>query len=1253
MLLTLHDASLKKVAYIDNNKQGTLNYYDDTWTRSLETGSSTFEFTVFKKAIQSDTAAIKSYSWLNEKAFVSFEYRGKSYIFNVMTVEENEQTITCYCENLNLELINAYNNPYEATEALSFEAYCRVFGILGDGLLSIGLNEISDKKRKLSWDGQDTKLARLISLARKFEAEIDFEVQLNRDSTIRSFLVNVYHENDDKHQGVGKVRDDLLLTYGKNLTSITRKVDKTGLYTKVRPVGKRTVKNAKDEEVEEPVTIEGLPAFSEKNKDGIEEFYQKGDALYAPIAAQLYPSTFASGDGRSQWIQKDLEVDSDSPSVIRAAGLRNLKKNAYPAISYEVDGFLDVEIGDTVTIYDDGFSPALIVRARVSEQKVSFTNPQSNKTTFANFKALENQISSGLQAAFERLFEASRPYSIKLSTDNGVMFKNHSGQSTVIPTLYRGGKAVIAPVAWHWSMDDDNFIGGSYQVRGIDVETTSVLKVDAVIDDAVVASTELTFTNVNDGVKGDKGNPGQQGEPGQDGASHHLLTTAYRYNQANINIYGRVGYSGTWNVNEATTAIKVGDTVQISVYNTDKMGESWILATVKAIPSNRSVTTTTKGLVDKGEKGDRGSDGIAGRDGVGIRATTITYAGSANGTTAPTSGWSASVPVVSAGNYLWTKTVWTYTDNHTETGYAVSRIGRDGNTGRDGIAGKDGVGIRATAITYASSTNGTTPPSSGWSTSVPSVPDGQYLWTKTVWTYTDNTSETGYSVAKMGQQGPKGDKGDRGERGLQGLQGLQGPKGEQGIAGAKGADGRTQYTHIAYADTITGDGFSQTDQTKAYIGMYQDFNATDSNNPASYRWSKWKGSDGAQGVPGPKGADGRTPYFHVAYAESADGRTGFSLTQTGNKRYMGTYTDFIQADSQDHTKYRWVDMVGTVEVGGRNYLRNANFSNNGQYWEELKNGFSELSFNYDHSRNNRHKPGVHFWHEVTSTTSFYGIQQKFSLLADRGTKLSISLLAAKDACTSGLRVALHHIRQNSIVSQDWKIIPNSDLATAYKKFSFIFTLPNDVDELRLMLFGENGKTADFYVTDVKVELGTTATDFSLSQDDIDQAINSKADQVLTQQQLNALAETTQLHDVELKAKVSMEAFSQLELATKAFIATSQAEQKKAEASLIEAANRIDLLATEFGGMKELKTFIDTYMTNSNEGLIIGKQDGSSTIRVSHDRISMFSAGTEVMYISQGLIHIDNGVFTLTLQIGRFRTEQYHLNADMNVIRYIN
>lgn len=214
----------------------------------------------------------------------------------------------------------------------------------------------------------------------------------------------------------------------------------------------------------------------------------------------------------------------------------------------------------------------------------------------------------------------------------------------------------------------------------------------------------------------------------------------------------------------------------------------------------------------------------------------------------------------------------------------------------------------------------------GWSTDtlVPTQ-SNRYLWKFEYIYYSDGgveiTSPVNLSIAGAnGATGPQGPKGDKGDTGPQGIQGLQGPKGDQGIQGPKGIDGKTQYTHIAYADNAMGGGFSQTDQTKAYIGMYVDFTATDSTDVTKYKWTKWKGSDGAQGIPGPKGEDGKTPYIHFAYASSADGKTGFSLTD-GNQQYQGYYSDYTQADSTDFTKYKWVDRRAGIEVGSNNLLR--------------------------------------------------------------------------------------------------------------------------------------------------------------------------------------------------------------------------------------------------------------------------------------------------------------------------------------------
>ncbi len=152
-----------------------------------------------------------------------------------------------------------------------------------------------------------------------------------------------------------------------------------------------------------------------------------------------------------------------------------------------------------------------------------------------------------------------------------------------------------------------------------------------------------------------------------------------------------------------------------------------------------------------------------------------------------------------------------------------------------------------------------------------------------------------------------------------------GKDGANGIPGKDGKDGKTQYTHLAYANSADGKkDFSVSDGNREYIGMYVDFVEVDSTDPAKYTWSLIKGADGAQGVPGTPGADGKTPYFHIAYANSADGRTGFSVDDSVNKLYIGQYTDYTPNDSTDPTRYSWTKIKGEQGNAGRTYFFQSN-----------------------------------------------------------------------------------------------------------------------------------------------------------------------------------------------------------------------------------------------------------------------------------------------------------------------------------------
>lgn len=211
----------------------------------------------------------------------------------------------------------------------------------------------------------------------------------------------------------------------------------------------------------------------------------------------------------------------------------------------------------------------------------------------------------------------------------------------------------------------------------------------------------------------------------------------------------------------------------------------------------------------------------------------------------------------------------------------------------------------------------------GWSKD-PLVPtqSNRYLWKFEYIYYSDGNFEVTDPV-NISVAGQNGATGPQGPKGPQGIQGLQGPKGDQGIQGPKGEQGKSQYTHIAYADNDRGGGFSQTDQSKRYIGMYQDYTATDSSDPARYHWSKWKGDDGTQGVPGKPGADGRTPYIHFAYANSADGRNNFNTNYFAGALYIGTLTDYTASDSTNYAAYTWSRLKGedgVIESNGENRI---------------------------------------------------------------------------------------------------------------------------------------------------------------------------------------------------------------------------------------------------------------------------------------------------------------------------------------------
>ena len=1023
--------------------------------------------------------------------------------------------------------------------AKSVEWYLQNLELLGFVGLEIGINEIPDRTRTLTFESQNgTKLEQLHSLMNQFDAEFIFRTELNRDGTLKKFVIDIYQRPDENHHGIGKVRGDVTLYYQTGLKGVQVTSDKTQLFNAGYFVGK------------DGLTL-GSVVFEEKNELGQVEFYSFKDSpmVYAPLSADKYPSAMGGANEIDRWTRRDFQTEYADINSLKAYALRTIKQYAYPLMTYTVsvqssfiENYKDINLGDTVKIIDNNFRGGLALEARVSEMIISFDNPTNNSVVFTNFRKLDNKPSSELQQRIDEIVSKSLPYHVEIRTTNGTVFKNGIGRSTVKPVLKQGDKIVDA--TYRFVIDGTiKYSGMTYDMVASEINQPTTLTISAWVDNKEVASEEVTFVNVSDGAQG--------------------------------------------------------------------------------------------------PKGDRGNDGLPGKDGVGIRNTSVVYGLSVSETVPPTD-WSQNPPALIKGQWFWTKTVWNYTDGTSETGYQKTYIAKDGNDGNDGLPGKDGVGIRNTTITYAAGTSGTVAPTSGWSSQVPNVPEGNYLWTKTVWEYTDNTNETGYSVAKMGPQGPKGDRGE---------QGLQGPKGDQGIPGPKGADGRTQYTHIAYADTVSGSGFSQTDVNKPFIGMYQDFNAYDSQNPQDYRWSKWKGSDGKDGIPGKAGADGRTPYVHFAYADSADGQKGFSLTQTGRKRYLGVLTNFFKEDSTNPEDYTWNDTAGSISVGGRNLLVKTNQGTTNWDWLMSDGDKSVEEVKIDGVRAVKLIKGT-----KTANTGWNYIRYNGLLrnLIKPNTKYVLSF-DVKPSIDVTLNAMLARGDWNEQLTD---YIPmNKALANQWTKVSCVLTsketLPDDLNQV-VYLDGMPTTNGNWLVIkNIKLEEGNIPTDWTPAIEDVQDEIDSKADDVLTQAQLNRLNETNSIIKAELAAKASLDTLDQWKQAYQDFVNANNANRAQAEKDLADASARVTKLENDLNDMSERWNFIDSYMSASNEGLVVGKTDNSSSMLFSPSgRISMFSAGHEVMYISQGVIHIENGIFSKTLQIGRYREEQDSINQDRNVIRYV-
>lgn len=464
--------------FLDNEAEEATHYYDDELHEYLKGAASTFFFTSLSNTEVSNSLVVG-----NKLAFV---YNGRDYYLNIMRAERDETEVFVEAYSLSFELLNEQIGEYKSPSAMSFSQYLET--IDPEKTLLLGRNEVTDKKISYEWTGESTLLARLFSLATVFSAEIEFVTNLNENYSLKNITLNVYKEHSDDYQGIGKNQTGYTLRYGVDISGIRKKSDATDLYTSIRLTGK------------DGLSIAEIDKTEYDSKGNIEYRSPKGDPCIRAVQARdRFPSNLMNKNDR--YIARYATYDTDNVNVLYGQALGMLKKNSIPQVEYEVDGYADTGIGDTVSIEDSEYKPTLYLEARVSEQVRSFTNASRNKTIFSNFQEKQSQVSAELLAQMQAMINTNKIYAYSIISSNGVVFKNNIGETTLEASVMDGGKDVTDSLSIVWYKNGLRLSNGkSVVIHANTIIEKAVLRFEAYgTDEKMRGFYEITIMNVDDG----------------------------------------------------------------------------------------------------------------------------------------------------------------------------------------------------------------------------------------------------------------------------------------------------------------------------------------------------------------------------------------------------------------------------------------------------------------------------------------------------------------------------------------------------------------------------------------------------------------------------------------------------------------------------------------------------------------------------------------------------------------------------------
>lgn len=680
--------------------------------------------------------------WIQGHYIMCTDKTGRNYWFTIYDVDDSLSSdykkISCFSGTI--DIVSEEFPPIKATSPQPFTWY--MSQIFFDTGIVIGINEISDMKRTLEFEGTNhTNVEMLQFVLNGFDnADARLEVEFDGVRPVK-IVLNVY-----KHLGAIEPQE-LLTSEVDNLEELERKGSISELATGLRPTGEETDGKA--------LTLKGK-YFEEKDNDGNILYYSPKDRIEIfsvrgrqNFFVDLPNKTSGEFDG---YIVRDYSSQAKTQDALWREALIKLKKIDHASIEYEARSYITCDLGDNVQIVAHEMKPPVMISARVTEYKFNDDDSSRNEYKFNNFVELESNMSeldkiiADIKKDIDYVVSTEITYSV--GDDNITVPINWSIEIPVVPE----GKYLWTRTSTYMSK---GAINHAYSISYVAIDG----KDGADGKDGLPGK---EGPKGEQGVPGEKGKDGTNGQPGKDGSPGKDATEVISGLLTNESIilsatptgvvsdyskaYGDfVVFEGQNKLASGVTYTKVSETGMSSSINASGR---YMITSITIDTAMAIYRATYKGVqIDKQVIVVKNKQGVTGSPGVGVSSTKITYQAGVSGTVTPTGVWSDSVPTVSENQFLWTRTITTYTDNTSSTGYSVSKMGGKG---------AEGVGVSKSVITYSSSTSGVTPPTSNWVSTIPTVNEGHYLWTRTVLTFTDNTTNTSYSVAKQGATGPQG-----------------------------------------------------------------------------------------------------------------------------------------------------------------------------------------------------------------------------------------------------------------------------------------------------------------------------------------------------------------------------------------------------------------------------------------------------------------------------------------------------------------